>query len=179
MTGLHPYRATVRWTGNRGTGTSDYRAYGRDHLLLFDGKPPLEGSSDPHFRGDAGRYNPEELLVASLAACHMLWYLHLCAVNGIVVEQYLDEAEGTLELAPDGGGRFVGVTLHPSVQIGRGALDRAAELHEEAHRKCFVANSMNFPVRHEATTRRSDHPALPERERPGRTLAAPTSRGPD
>ncbi|HUZ79979.1 MAG TPA: OsmC family protein [Thermoplasmata archaeon] len=149
----HYYRASVRWTGNRGTGTSAYRAYDRDHLIAFEGKPELPGSSDPIFRGDRSRYNPEELLVASLSACHMLWYLHLCAESDIVVETYSDEANGTMETAPDGSGRFVLVTLHPAVTIRSGSPDRARELHTRADEMCFIANSVNFPVRCEPTVR--------------------------
>jgi organic hydroperoxide reductase OsmC/OhrA len=148
MTTTHRYRATVRWTGNTGAGTGDYRAYRRDHVVAFPNKPPLPGSSDPEFRGDAARYNPEELLVSSLSACHMLWYLHLCAVSGIVVEEYADDAEGVLETGPDGSGRFSAVTLHPTVRIRTGDLARAAELHDRAHAMCFIANSVNFPVQH-------------------------------
>lgn len=146
MPPIHRYRAVVQWTGNRGKGTESYRAYGRDHLVRFEGKPPLLGSSDPAFLGDPGRYNPEELLVASLSSCHMLWYLHLCANADVVVMTYEDDAEGTLELAPDGSGRFTGVSLRPRVTIEGGSPEKAAALHEEAHRRCFLASSVNFPV---------------------------------
>jgi organic hydroperoxide reductase OsmC/OhrA len=149
----HQYRAAILWTGNHGSGTSDYRAYGREHRITFPGKTPLPGSSDSAFRGDPTRYNPEELLVASLSACHMLWYLHLCADAGIVVEEYSDQAEGRMEVGSDGAGRFTSVTLRPNVTIGRGPRDRAADLHEVAQRMCFIANSVNFPVRHEPTIR--------------------------
>jgi organic hydroperoxide reductase OsmC/OhrA len=149
----HEYRAELRWTGNRGTGTQDYRAYGRDHTISCEGKPSILGSSDPAFRGDPDRYNPEELLVASLSACHMLWYLHLCATAGVRVEEYTDAAEGVMELATDGSGHFTRVTLRPIVTIGAGSRRRAEELHESAHRMCFLANSMNFPVVTEATIR--------------------------
>jgi len=153
VTKSYHYRASVRWTGNRGTGTSGYRAYGREHTVTFAGKDPLPGSSDATFRGDLPRYNPEELLVGSLSACHMLWYLHLCAEAGIVVENYTDEAEGVLETEPDGSGRFTAVTLRPTVTVRAGSLERAAEMHVRAHRMCFIANSVNFPVRWEPTTR--------------------------
>jgi organic hydroperoxide reductase OsmC/OhrA len=148
----HHYRAGLRWTGNRGGGTEEYRAYGRDHVVTFPGKAPLPGSSDPEFRGDPTRYNPEELLVGSLSACHMLWYLHLCAADGIVVEEYSDDAEGVMETGPDGSGRFTLVTLHPHVTISRGSEAKAAELHDVAQKRCFIANSVNFPVRHAVTT---------------------------
>ena len=101
------------WTGNRGEGTASYRGYGRDHVLSVKDKPEIPGSSDPSFRGDPQRYNPEELLVASLSSCHMLWYLHLCAVSGVVVVDYRDEAGGTMEETADGGGFFREVVLKP------------------------------------------------------------------
>ncbi len=146
----HLYRTTMRWTGNTGTGTSDYRAYSRDHEWSCAGKvAPVPGSSDAHFRGDATRYNPEELLVAALSNCHLLAYLHLCAVNGVVVTAYEDDASGTMVEAEDGGGRFTGVELRPLVTI-TAASDRARalDLHEEAAKLCFIARSVNFPVTH-------------------------------
>ncbi len=146
---LHRYQATVAWTGNRGTGTSSYGAYGRDHDIHCPGKPVIAGSSDPAFLGDPGRYNPEELLVASISSCHMLWYLHLCADAGITVTAYQDAAEGRMEEAADGSGRFTEVVLHPKVTIAAGSDAALAErLHAPAHEKCFVANSVNFPVRY-------------------------------
>jgi organic hydroperoxide reductase OsmC/OhrA len=153
MVGAHEYRATVEWTGNRGRGTRDYRAYGREHTVTFPGKPPLAGSSDPTFRGDPGRYNPEELLVAAVSACHMLWYLHLCSASDVVVEEYVDRPEGVMEVAGDGSGRFTRVTLRPFVTIGSGSPARAAELHDSAQRMCFIANSVKFPILHEPTVR--------------------------
>ena len=144
----HTYRTKVRWTGNRGSGTSAYLAYGRNHEISAAGKPILPASSDPAFNGDPGRYNPEDLLVASLSGCHMLWYLHLCAVNKVVVLEYEDNAEGTMEETADGGGHFVEVTLHPTITITtQSSLDAARRLHHDAHDKCFIANSVNFPVR--------------------------------
>ncbi|MBM3568553.1 MAG: OsmC family protein [Alphaproteobacteria bacterium] len=143
----HRYSAQVRWTGNRGSGTSGYKDYGRDHVIESPGKPPIPGSSDPAFRGDGARYNPEDMLVASLSACHMLWYLHLCAVAKIVVTDYVDRAEGTMAEGGDGGGRFVSAVLRPLATLAPGSDRAKAEaLHHEAHRLCFVANSVNFPV---------------------------------
>lgn len=142
----HVYRTTVRWTGNLGAGTSSSRAYGRDHVIEIEGKPPLQGSSDPQFLGDRTRHNPEELLVSALSSCHMLWYLHLCSDAGIVVEEYEDSAEGVLELAANGSGRFIRVTLCPVVTIRAGSLEEAAALHARAHDMCFIANSVNFAV---------------------------------
>ncbi|HTW73883.1 MAG TPA: OsmC family protein [Steroidobacteraceae bacterium] len=143
----HDYRVRLRWTGNRGSGTSSYRAYARDHEIDVAGKPPIPGSSDPAFRGDASRYNPEELLVAALSACHMLWYLHLCAAAAISVLEYRDEATGTVLEETDGGGRFREVTLHPVIRLAAGAdVQRALQLHERAHALCFIARSVSFPV---------------------------------
>jgi organic hydroperoxide reductase OsmC/OhrA len=148
---IHRYAATVEWTGDEGVGTRDYRSYRRDHVVRVAGKPDLLGSSDLSFRGDRTRHNPDELLVVSLSACHMLWYLHLAASAGIVVRAYEDRAEGTMVIDPDGGGRFTEAVLRPRVRIEAGDPARARALHDEAHRKCFVANSVNFPVRHEPT----------------------------
>ena len=143
----HLYTVGVRWTGNTGSGTSGYRSYKRDHEIHAAGKPPIPSSSDPAFRGDASRYNPEELLVASLSACHMLWFLHLCADTGVVVTDYQDQAEGTMAETDDGGGHFTQVTLRPAVRVAAGAdKESASRLHEKAHQLCFIANSVNFPV---------------------------------
>ena len=146
----HHYGTRLRWTGNRGEGTSQYRAYDRDHLLSAEGKPEIPGSSDPSFRGDPQRYNPEELLVASLSACHMLWYLHLCSTAGVVVVDYTDAAAGTMEETPDGGGYFKVVVLRPVITVSEQSMvEKAMALHHEANKLCFIANSVNFPVRHE------------------------------
>lgn len=147
----HRYPATIEWTGNRGDGTANYRSYGRTHRILASGKPDIPGSSDPAFRGEAARYNPEELLVASVSACHMLWYLHLCAEAGIVVTAYRDAAEGTMVEEADGGGQFTEVVLRPAIAFAPGTdIGRALALHTAAHEKCFIARSVNFPVRVEA-----------------------------
>ena len=148
----HSFGVSVAWTGNTGEGTSRYTAYERAHEISAEGKPVIPGSSDPAFRGDRSRYNPEELLVASLSACHMLWYLHLCADAQIVVTSYVDDASGTMRLTDDGGGHFEEVTLRPAVTVRRGCdPELARALHERAHRLCFIANSMNFPVKAEPT----------------------------
>ena len=148
MTGRqHSYQVAVRWTGNLGQGTKTYTGYKRDHEISVAGKVTVPGSSDPNFRGDRTRYNPEEFLVASLSTCHMLWYLHLCSEANIVVTDYRDEATGSMQETADGGGHFTEVTLHPSVNIAAGAdSDLAHSLHEKAHHLCFIANSVNFPV---------------------------------
>jgi organic hydroperoxide reductase OsmC/OhrA len=143
----HRYAVGVAWTGNNGTGTSGYREYKRDHVISAAGKPEIAGSSDRTFRGDAARWNPEELLVAALSACHQLAYLHLCADAGIVVTVYLDRAEGVMQETPDGAGHFESVMLRPKVTVAAGSdVEKAQELHHKAHALCFIANSVNFPV---------------------------------
>ncbi len=149
----HSFAVNVAWTGNTGEGTTSYNAYQRAHEISAEGKPVIPGSSDPAFRGDKSRYNPEELLVASLSACHMLWYLHLCADANLVVTAYKDAASGTMKMTEDGGGRFTEVILRPDVTIKKGADPQLAnELHRRAHHLCFIANSMNFEVKVEPTT---------------------------
>ncbi len=144
----HRYCIELEWSGNRGTGTSAYHAYSRAHEIRAPGKPPLPGSSDPGFRGDAGRYNPEELLVAALSACHMLWFLHLCADAGVTVMGYRDQPSGVMVEDQTGGGRFREVVLHPLVTLAMAADEaRLGALHARAHALCFIANSVNFEVR--------------------------------
>ena len=148
MARQHSYADAVTWTGNTGTGTSGYRNYQRSHDISASGKPAIPGSSDPVFRGDPGRWSPEDLLVASLSACHQLWYLHLCAEAGVVVEAYVDEAVGVMEELADGGGQFIEVVLQPRVRIAPGCDQaKAHSLHHDAHAKCFIARSVNFPVK--------------------------------
>lgn len=147
----HKYSVDVVWTGNTGEGTANYRSYTRDHEIKVPGKPPLKGSSDPKFQGDPSKYNPEELLVSALSSCHMLWYLHLCANAGVVVISYQDRAEGTMEESSEGAGCFVRVTLHPHVRVTNRA-EQAEALHQRAHKLCFIANSVNFPVLHQPIT---------------------------
>lgn len=147
----HRYDVTVRWTGNRGAGTADMRGYDRAHEIAAAGKPVIPGSSDPSFRGDSARWNPEELLVASLSACHKLWYLGLCAEAGVVVTAYEDIAEGRMVEEADGAGQFVAVTLRPRVTVTAASDVALAEaLHEKAHAMCFIARSVRFPVECEA-----------------------------
>jgi organic hydroperoxide reductase OsmC/OhrA len=147
----HSYEVSVEWQGNRGTGTSDYRSYGREHVVRAEGKHPLEGSADPTFHGNADRWNPEELLLAALSQCHLLSYLHVAASHGVVVTAYTDSASGIMEQTHDGGGHFVSATLRPVVTIAGGDAELAERLHAEASSKCFIAASVNFPVRHEPT----------------------------
>ena len=137
----HVYGVTVCWSG----ATTGYRDYSRDHLIEADGRPPIPGSSDPAFRGSPERWNPEQLLLASLAACHKLWFLHLAAEAGLVVTDYIDDAEGVMAEQADGG-RFEAVTLRPKVTVRSGDPALVPALHAAAHRACFIANSVNFPV---------------------------------
>jgi organic hydroperoxide reductase OsmC/OhrA len=144
---IHHYETTLEWQGNRGTGTSGYRDYDRTHQVGAAGKPVIAASADPVFRGEADRWNPEELLVASLSQCHMLTYLHLAAVNGVVVVAYVDAAGGTMAETDDGGGHFTEVTLRPVVTVADASMAALAqELHHLAHERCFVASSVSFPV---------------------------------
>ena len=146
----HRYTVRVVWTGNQGQGTSAYRAYARNHEITADSRPAIAGSSDRAFRGDAERWDPERLLVVALSQCHMLSYLHACAESGVVVVDYVDEAEGVMQQTPDGGGHFTEVTLRPRVTVSEESVtDDARELHGRAHQLCFIANSVNFPVGHE------------------------------
>ena len=149
--GEHRYRVSVQWTGNKGTGTSGYREYGRDHTIRSGTKPDIPGSSDAAFRGDASRWNPEDLLVAAASACHKLWYLHLCADAGIGVLAYQDDAEGIMISNADRG-QFSEIVLHPRITIRPGDdREQAVRLHHEAHQQCYIANSVNFPIRCEPT----------------------------
>jgi len=146
----HTYSIRLDWTGNEGSGTSSYRAYSRSHELGAPGKPTIAGSSDPSFMGNPARWNPEELLVASLAACHQLWYLHLCADAGIVVQEYGDNASGVMVEQPDGAGQFESITLRPHVKLAPGSDEHLArQLHDEAAKMCFIARSVSFRVDHE------------------------------
>lgn len=150
----HHYAVAVDWQGDRGTGTSGYREYGREHLVTASGKPAIDGSADPAFRGDPARWNPEEMLLAALAQCHMLSYLHVAVTHGVVVTRYSDAAVGTMRQTHDGGGRVTGVTLRPRVEVADASMiELASSLHHEASEKCFIAASVNFPVAHEPETR--------------------------
>ncbi len=151
MSKSHDYAATVRWTGNRGEGTASYRGYGRDHEIEIDGKPVVQGSSDAAFLGDSTRWNPEDMLVASISTCHMLWFLHLASDAGWVVQSYEDKARATMQMNPDGSGQFSSATLHPHVTISAGDPALLDDLHHRAHETCFIARSLNFEIGCEAT----------------------------
>lgn len=149
----HHYTIKTEWTGNEGSGTQTYQSYNRDHLISVTEKyDKISGSADPAFLGNSTKYNPEELFLSSLSACHMLWYLHLCSANGIIVIEYLDEATGVMQEDRNGSGRFVSVTLNPQVKItDSNKINEANELHEQANKMCFIANSCNFAIAHQAT----------------------------
>jgi organic hydroperoxide reductase OsmC/OhrA len=146
----HQYKSTLTWTGNTGEGTADYRSYKREFIIQVEGKPDLIGSSDPSFRGNKKCHNPEELFLASISSCHMLWYLHLCSDNGITVVEYKDRAVGVMIEEKGGTGFFESVMLRPEIEILE--LDKkelAMKLHHKANEMCFIANSCNFKILHE------------------------------
>ncbi len=151
MKKLHHYNLTVKWTGNTGKGTSDYRQYERSHTVSIPQKADILCSSDPSFRGDRTKHNPEELFLASISTCHMLWFLHLCSENGVIVTDYADQATGTMQESEDGGGHFTEVILHPLVTVTEESMcERANALHHRANELCFIANSCNFPIHHQS-----------------------------
>ena len=151
----HTFETTTTWSGR----TADYRSYSRAHETVAHGRPPIPSASDPQFRGHPERWNPELLLVASLSQCHLLWMLHLAATNDVVITRYEDRAVGTMAMTKEGGGRFTEVVLRPVVTVEDASMvERAEALHEQAHGLCFIANSVNFPVRHEPETRVSGSP---------------------
>ena len=153
MSKSHEYAVAVEWTGNKGSGTSGYSDYERSHLIQSGNKVKIQASSDPHFRGDEKKYNPEELLVASLSSCHMLWFLHFCADSGVIVTSYKDYAKGTMELDSAGNGKFTSVDLYPEVTVSETSmLAQTEDIHYKAHHFCFIANSVNFSVNHHPKT---------------------------
>jgi organic hydroperoxide reductase OsmC/OhrA len=150
MSKQHQYNLSLEWTGNKGAGTSGYSNYERSHIIRKENKPNIELSSDPAFLGDIKKYNPEELLLASISSCHMLWYLHLCAAAGIIVRDYIDNPKGIMEESKNGSGYFSEITLYPEVKITDASMIVAAnKLHEKANEMCFIANSVNFTVHHQ------------------------------
>jgi len=150
MSDSHLYNIELEWTGNQGTGTSAYRAYSRDHIVSVGGKPPIPGSSDPAFMGDAARYNPEDMFLASIASCHMLWFLHLASAAGIAVTAYRDDAYAVMKTNPDGSGEFTSVTLSPSVVITNASqVEQTKALHGKVGGMCFIARSVKVPIYHE------------------------------
>ena len=146
----HTYQVDLEWTGNAGAGTKTYQSYNREHVIRVKGKPELLCSSDPAFRGDPARHNPEEMLVMALSSCHMLWYFHVCMDAGVIVTRYEDAAIGYLDENADGSGQFREVILKPKVQVAKlSMLEKALALHEKANSMCFISRSCNFPVKHE------------------------------
>ncbi len=144
---IHTYNLEIRWEGSSKESTSSYTSYTRNHSIKSENKPLVLGSSDPHFMGDKSRYNPEELFLSSISSCHMLWYLHLCSDNQIIVTSYIDNPVGHMKTDADGGGSFIKVVLNPTITItGEYMLEIARNLHDDAHRLCFIANSCNFPI---------------------------------
>ena len=153
----HFYKVDVKWTGNKGSGTSNYSAYDRDFVISAEGKQDIVCSSDPAFMGKKELYNPEELLVSSVSSCHMLWFLHLCANHGIVVESYQDQPVGIMSEDSDGGGRFTRIELNPLItvkeMVEESTMDR---LQNQAHEFCFVAASLTCEIAISVTVKRSD-----------------------
>jgi len=148
----HSYKLKTTWTGNRGEGTSAYRAYDRNHTIQIDGKPELFGSADLMFRGDMSRHNPEDLLLAAISACHLMSFLHVCVMEGVVVTAYEDHATAQMQVNPDGSGHFISAMLNPIVTVTDEAMIAKLDaIHEKANKLCFIANSCNFPIHHHAT----------------------------
>lgn len=154
----HHYTTTIQWTGNKGTGTSSYRSYERSHTISIDHKATIEGSSDPAFRGDKTKHNPEDMLLSSLSSCHMLWYLHFCSEAGIIIMDYTDKAMGIMEETANGSGHFKEVILNPTVIVTEESMvEKAIQLHKKANEFCFIANSVNFAVKHNPTVYINNH----------------------
>ncbi|MCY4779136.1 OsmC family protein [Sphingobacterium sp. UT-1RO-CII-1] len=150
----HQYRTTITWTGNTGSGTDHYNNYERSHDIIIKNKAIIQGSSDPAFRGDKSLHNPEDMLISSLSSCHMLWYLHFCSVNNVIVIKYTDTAEGIMLEGNNGKGHFTEVILRPTVTVQReDMIELAIALHKKASEYCFIANSVNFPVHHKPTVK--------------------------
>ena len=152
MNTQHHYKVAIKWTGNQGTGTSNYKQFERSYKIQIENKADIHGSSDPEFRGDRTKHNPEELLLASVSSCHMLWYLHLCSEAKIIVTDYIDNATATLEETESGSGKFTSITLQPTITLTEQSMvEEATELHKKANEFCFVSNSLNFKVDHQPT----------------------------
>jgi len=155
MAHTHSYNAKVIWTGAAQGPTANYQSYSREYLVEIPGKPAFRGSADATFRGDPALHNPEDLLVIALSTCHMLSYFADCARAGVKVVAYEDQATGTMAIK-DKKMRFTEVVLHPRVVISADSdVDKAVALHKQAHEQCFIANSVNFPVHHEAIVTRA------------------------
>lgn len=154
MSKVHAYKSHIVWTGNTGDGTRTYKGYDRTWNIEVPGKPVIPCSNDPLLGGDPSLMNPEDLLLSSLSACHMLWYLHLASSAGITVISYHDTPIGEGEVAPNGAGRFLRATLHPVIEVEEDAdIDKALSLHNEVHKYCFIARSVSFPIEYQAEVR--------------------------
>lgn len=154
MNKQHYYKSTIVWTGNNGEGTINYNSYSRSQNIIIENKLNILGSYDPAFRGDINKHNPEELLLASIASCHMLWYLHLCAEAGVIVLEYTDNATGIMVETPGTGEKFTEATLSPVVYVKEESMiKKANDLHMKANECCFISNSVNFPVKHNPTSK--------------------------
>ncbi|MHC0439686.1 OsmC family protein [Flavobacterium sp. 3-210] len=148
----HLFKAELNWTSNKNKEVTVAKVYNKTHQIKIEGKPILEVSAAKAFKGDPELYNPEDLLLSSLVSCHMMSYLYVCSQNGIEVLEYSDNAEATLEVAPDGSGKFTEVILNPKVKISNpDQIELALDLHFKANQLCFIANSCNFSVLHEAS----------------------------
>ncbi|VXB19813.1 MULTISPECIES: OsmC family protein [Chryseobacterium] len=146
----HQYKSKIKWTGNTGESTKNYRSYERSYIISVDGKAEIKGSSDPAFLGNPDLHNPEDLLLASVSSCHLLWYLHFCSVNKILILEYLDFAEGTMIESENGSGKFTEIILKPKILVTeKDMVEKAIELHQKANEYCFIANSLNFEVKHQ------------------------------
>ncbi|WP_296618720.1 OsmC family protein [Marivirga sp.] len=145
----HNYKSIIKWTGNKGKGTTSYTSYERSYDIIIENKPTIKGSSDPAFHGNSELHNPEDLFLASISSCHMLWYLHLCSENQITVIDYQDNASATMGENPDGKRHFNEAVLTPEVVIlEKDKIELAESLHQKANEFCFIANSCNFPIHH-------------------------------
>jgi organic hydroperoxide reductase OsmC/OhrA len=152
VTSTHEFKTQTEWTGNTGEGTTTYEGYNREYTISSEGKENILGSSAAGFRGDVSKFNPEDLFIASLSSCHMLWYLHLCADNGIKVISYIDSTEATLGVFLNGKGFFQHITLKPQVVVEDPAhIQKAIALHQKANKMCFLANSLRLPLKHVPT----------------------------
>lgn len=152
MAKAHQYKLTTVWTGNSGRGTSTYRGYERSVTVIAENKADILCTSDTAFNSDKTKHNPEELLLASISSCHLLWYLHLCADAGVVVTDYRDNASGTMIETADGGGHFTEVTLYPQITVtDESMIEKGMDLHKAANKLCYIANSCNFPIHHKPT----------------------------
>lgn len=152
MAKQHTYASQLTWTGNIGEGTANYRSYERSYSISIQNKAIIEGSSDPAFRGDRTKHNPEEMLLMSVSSCHMLWFLHFCSEAGVVVVEYTDSASAIMVKEASGSGYFTEATLLPHVVVTQEAmLDKLNELHHKANEYCFIANSVKFSVKYEGT----------------------------